>query len=69
MTELAAQLGIDPTLKKKKKKTIKLDDLDAIVSTKHRKQTAGSKGHFSSYLRVRFKPQKSVLDLVFNNIH
>lgn len=34
MTELAAQLGIDPTLKKKKKKTIKLDDLDAIVSTK-----------------------------------
>ena len=42
MTELAAQLGIDPTLKKKKKKTIKLDDLDAIVSTKQRNHTSFS---------------------------
>lgn len=43
MTELAAQLGIDPTLKKKKKKTIKLDDLDAIVSTnKESKESTSS---------------------------
>ncbi|OBA16982.1 hypothetical protein HANVADRAFT_54412 [Hanseniaspora valbyensis NRRL Y-1626] len=32
MAELAAQLGIDPTLKKKKKKVIKLDDLENNTS-------------------------------------
>ncbi|CAI8494019.1 unnamed protein product [Hanseniaspora opuntiae] len=42
MTELAAQLGIDPTLKKKKKKTIKLDDLDAIVSSNKESQEHSS---------------------------